>query len=99
MMIDKNKLEKIAAYIKENQQIIIISQDQCKTIILTKRESEIIALLAMNTRPKEIAFQLQISKNTVNSHLTNIKRKIDCNSCFDVGFILGSLGYYLSAQP
>lgn len=97
-MFDKTNLEKIADYIKQNQQIVIISHDQFKTVILTRRESEIVALLAMNSRPKEIAFQLSISKNTVNSHLTNIKRKIECNSCFDVGFILGSLGYYLSAN-
>jgi DNA-binding CsgD family transcriptional regulator len=95
-MIDIASLEKIATYIRVNQQIILVSGDKKRIIILTKRESEIVALLSLNARPKEIAFKLNISKNTVNSHLTNIKRKIECNSCFDIGFLLGRLGYYLS---
>ena len=98
-MIDRVGVEKIASYIKENQQIVIIAEERNKKIILTKRESQVITCLAMNARPKEIAFYLKISKNTVNSHLCNIKKKIECNSYFDLGFVLGNLGYYLSSCP
>ncbi|MBN3522037.1 hypothetical protein JYB62_18680 [Algoriphagus lutimaris] len=44
---------------------------------LTIREQEIVKLIAIGLRNKEIADQLHISTVTVKSHLTNIYRKLD----------------------
>jgi LuxR family maltose regulon positive regulatory protein len=43
---------------------------------LTQRESEILALLATRLSDKEIAQRLNISPNTVNTHLKRIYRKL-----------------------
>jgi DNA-binding NarL/FixJ family response regulator len=47
---------------------------------LTRREWEILALLATGSRNKEIASSLSVSENTVKTHLGTIYRKInvDC---------------------
>ncbi|NGM60284.1 helix-turn-helix transcriptional regulator [Sphingobacterium sp. SGG-5] len=47
---------------------------------LTKREKEIITLLANGKSTREIAEQLFISDHTVSTHRKNIIRKIDCKS-------------------
>jgi DNA-binding CsgD family transcriptional regulator len=43
---------------------------------LTRRECEILALLATRLSDKEIAQRLNISPNTVNTHLKRIYRKL-----------------------
>ncbi len=47
---------------------------------LTKREKEIIVLLANGKSTHEIADQLFLSSHTVSTHRKNIIRKIDCKS-------------------
>jgi DNA-binding CsgD family transcriptional regulator len=49
-------------------------------IILTDREQEILRLLAMGRRIKEIATVLSISPNTVSSHLKNLYDKLGVSS-------------------
>jgi DNA-binding CsgD family transcriptional regulator len=49
-------------------------------ISLTEREQEILDLLASGRRIKEIAEQLVISQNTVNSHLKHLYNKLGVNS-------------------
>lgn len=44
---------------------------------LTKREVEVLCLLAEGLYNKEIAFQLNISEKTVKNHVSSIFRKID----------------------
>jgi len=50
--------------------------------ILSKREKQILALIAKGNKSTEIAEQLFITKNTVDTHRKNIKRKLglDLNS-------------------
>lgn len=45
--------------------------------VLTRREAEILGLVAMGARNEEIADQLCISPNTVKAHVYNIYRKIN----------------------
>jgi len=47
---------------------------------LTRREWEILALLATGSRNKEIASALSVSENTVKTHLGSIYRKINVDS-------------------
>ncbi len=47
---------------------------------LTKREVEILRLLAQGARNKEIAGELVVSVHTVERHLANIYAKIDARN-------------------
>jgi DNA-binding NarL/FixJ family response regulator len=51
---------------------------------ITQREKEIIQLLISGNRPKEIAAQLCISENTVNTHKRNIYRKLNLNHVLEL---------------
>jgi DNA-binding NarL/FixJ family response regulator len=55
---------------------------------LTVRESEVLALILAKQTNAEIARALQISVNTVKSHITNVRRKLGVGSkweCYDLG--------------
>lgn len=62
-----------------------------KEVYLTDKETEIISCLINGLRPKEIAWQLTTSLNTINTHLANIKIKLGCVSIFQLGMVLGNL--------
>jgi DNA-binding NarL/FixJ family response regulator len=47
---------------------------------LTKRELEVLQLLADGRRPKEIGRELAVSRKTVSSHIQNILIKLDVHS-------------------
>ena len=51
---------------------------------LTPRESEVLRLLAQGKSNKEVAASLKISARTVESHRTNIMRKLDLHSLSDL---------------
>lgn len=61
-----------------------------KEIYLTDKEAGIISCLINGLRPKEIAWELTSSLNTVNTHLANIKIKLGCDSIFQLGMVLGN---------
>lgn len=58
-------------------------------VILTPKESKVVTLMMLGDRAKEIAWKLKISLHTVNSHMANIKDKLDCSTNFEVGYRLG----------
>ncbi len=91
-----NNAQKILGFVQKNKKICLVMEN--KIINLTTRESQIVSFLAISLRPKQIAYELNISKNTVNSHITNIKQKLACNSAFDIGLILGMFGFYLESK-
>lgn len=62
-----------------------------KEVYLTDKEAGIITCLVDGLRPKEIAWKLTTSLNTVNTHLANIKIKLGCISIFQLGLVLGNL--------
>lgn len=83
--------------IGENRfKVILPGKDQ--PIYLTQREAMIVALMMIGHRAKQIAWKLEISLHTVNSHMANIKQKLDCSTNFEVGYILGWFKYYQEQQ-
>lgn len=64
---------------------------------LTRKEAKILLMLMEGQRTKEIAWHLELSQHTVNTHLANIKAKLGCNSMFQLGVTLGELRtfYYI----
>ncbi len=61
-----------------------VTVKNCKPYNLTDREIEIIALLAKGFQSKEIASQLSIQTNTVESHKENIKQKLGKNTVIEI---------------
>lgn len=59
-----------------NSKLINRSEDQKKIDDLTKREFEVLKLLAEGMFNKEIASRLNISERTVKNHVSNIFKKI-----------------------
>jgi len=57
-----------------------LSNEEATNKLLSKREKEIVLLLADGFTSKEIAEKLVISPSTVHSHRTNIMSKLDLNS-------------------
>jgi len=56
------------------------SRRETSTSSLTRRELEILRLVAQGLTDAQIAERLVLSKRTVNAHLTSIYRKLDINS-------------------
>jgi len=52
--------------------------------LLTKREMEILKLIALGLESKEIAQELFISKHTVDTHRKNIYRKTELKTPWDI---------------
>jgi DNA-binding CsgD family transcriptional regulator len=52
--------------------------------LLTKREKEILRLMALGLSSEEMASQLYISETTASTHRRNIKRKLSIESNYDV---------------
>lgn len=57
-----------------------LKKTQPETEALTKREQEILSLLAKGLLYKEISDQLQISLNTVRVHIQNVYEKLHVHS-------------------
>lgn len=51
---------------------------------LTKREKEILRMMALDMSSEKIAAELFISQNTANTHRRNIKRKLKIESNYDI---------------
>lgn len=62
------------------------------TLYLTQRECECIHYLAIGKTAEEISIILGISKRTVETHIENIKIKLDCRNQFRLGYLLGQMG-------
>ncbi len=81
-------------YLIDNRfKIVIPEKDQ--PVYLTQREAAVVGLMMIGQRAKQIAWRLQISLHTVNSHMANIKHKLDCSTNFEVGYRLGWFKFYL----
>lgn len=61
-----------------------------RSIHLTPKESQIVRLMVTGLRPKQIAWNLEASLHTVNTHLANIKQKFGCANSFQLGLALGA---------
>jgi DNA-binding CsgD family transcriptional regulator len=65
---------------------------QFGNLYLTEREFECINYLTRGKTAEEIAIILNISKRTVETHVNNIKRKMNCYNQFRLGYLLGRIG-------
>ena len=59
---------------------------------LTRREIEVVRLVAMGHTSREIARELFLSPRTVESHVANILLKLDCRSRADAARRASELG-------
>lgn len=85
-------LEKIQLAGERRYKVIVPESD--RPIYLTHREAMVVALMMLGDRAKQIAWKLEISLHTVNSHMANIKHKLDCSTNFEVGYRLGWFRFY-----
>lgn len=60
-----------------NNRMISRNNDKYKIDLLTKREIEVLMLVASGMFNKEVAIELNISERTVKNHVSNIFKKID----------------------
>lgn len=61
-------------------------------LYLTEREFQCVNYLALGKTAEEIALILSISKRTVETHIKNIKIKMNCFNQFRLGYLMGRLG-------
>ncbi|WP_198029932.1 response regulator transcription factor [Christiangramia salexigens] len=61
---------------------VFFKQNLEKFILLGKREKEVLSLVAVGKSSAEIADELHISFDTVNTHRTNIKEKLKIKSTY-----------------
>jgi len=59
---------------------------------LSRREREVVRLLAVGRTNREIAQELFLSPRTVDMHVRNILRKLDCRSRVEAANKAGELG-------
>lgn len=59
-----------------DQEVVDVGGDDSPEAKITKREREVIALIAQGLSNKEIAARLSISENTVKNHVSNIFAKL-----------------------
>ena len=59
---------------------------------LTRRELEVVRMLAVGRTNREIAQELFLSPRTVDMHVRNILRKLDCRSRVEAAHRAGELG-------
>ena len=75
MWVKVNRLLEENNFLRRNQKIFVS---------LTKREKEILKLMALGDSSVEIAGKLHISQQTASTHRRNIKSKLKVESNYDV---------------
>ena len=59
---------------------------------LTRRELEVVRMLAVGRTNREVAQELFLSPRTIDMHVRNILRKLDCRSRGEAAHRAGELG-------
>lgn len=72
---------KVSRLLEENN---YLKQNQHKLASLSKREKEILGLMAIGESSGKIAQKLHISEDTVSTHRKNIKQKLGLTSNYDL---------------
>lgn len=65
---------------KHDNSIAFNEENDNKLRCLTKREKEVLIVIAAGKTSKEIAYTLNISQHTVDKHKKNIKKKLNLNT-------------------
>lgn len=66
-------------------------EDEFGNTYLTRREMDILRLMKEGDKQTNIAEQIGLSHRTLETHIKNIKKKLKCNTLFELGYALGSL--------
>jgi DNA-binding CsgD family transcriptional regulator len=66
---------------------------------LTGRELEVVRLVAVGRTNREIATELFLSPRTVDMHVRNLLRKLDCRSRVEAAHRAGELDLLTRASP
>jgi DNA-binding NarL/FixJ family response regulator len=78
-------------------------QDQQRSIrngpVLTRREEEVLVLVAEGRSNKEIAARLDVSENTVKHHITKVFEKSRCQSRIELMRYAQELGIVRASKP
>lgn len=74
-------------------------EDNCEPTVLTKRETEITALLASGKTNKEVATELCLSPHTVHTHRKNVMKKLNLRSASDITRYAMNTGLLNPAYP
>jgi DNA-binding CsgD family transcriptional regulator len=95
LSVDQNiKRNSGAILVKSKEGRIVFNIGNCEALmpfsILTKREFEILKLIAKGNASKQIADKLCISINTINNHRRNILSKTGCSNTFEAMKYLGN---------
>lgn len=64
-----------------------IDADALASLGLTRRESEVLDLLAVGKTNREIGKELYISEKTASVHVSNILRKLEVETRFDAAAV------------
>ena len=59
---------------------------------LTRRELEVVRLIAVGRTNRDVAQELFLSPRTVDMHVRHILRKLDCHSCVEAAHRAHELG-------
>ena len=78
-------------YIGQNNFSRIYLGDDFGNSYLTKKEFELVMLLAGGSTTAEAGFKLEISSDTINKHIKNITEKLNCKTLCEVGFSVGKI--------
>lgn len=81
MATDHPFVGKVGRMLEENT---FLHKNQNVFSLLTKREKEILKLIALGKNSNEIASQLHISEATANTHRRNIRSKINAQNNYEI---------------
>lgn len=65
--------------------------DDFGNMYLTKKEVEVLGMLATGKKSVDIAEQLLLSEKTLESHVKNIKEKLKCTTLCELGFVAAKI--------
>jgi len=84
--------KKLKLRLEDTTNTNIKSGYQFGNLYLTKREFQCINYLIRGKTAEEISVILNISKRTAETHIKNIKEKMNCFNQFRLGYLLGRMG-------
>lgn len=86
---DKNSF---VDFLKKTQVRRLYLGEEFNNAYLTRREIDIVRLLMKGRKSVDISGELSLSDRTLEVHISHIKEKFKCDTLFELGFLLGSLG-------
>lgn len=92
---DGNLIGVIGSAVNITQQQQSLFLNDASNVYLSKKEIECINWMIKGKSSGEMATILNLSKRTIETHVNNIKRKLNCYKQFQLGYLIGKYGYLL----